>query len=366
MSLSSLAVSVIVPCRDEALHIESCIRSILACDPPSAAFEVIVADGMSEDGTRDVLFRLAQEDSRLRIIDNPGRIASTGLNAAIRAARGDVVIRMDGHSEYAVDYIRQCVALLEHTGADNVGGPARTKAVGYLQRAIAAAHHSCFAVGGARFHNVDYEGPADTVMYGCWHRALFERIGLFDEELVRNQDDEFNLRITRAGGKIWQSPHIKLWYRPRSSLKSLFCQYMQYGFWKVRVIKKHKIPASFRHLVPGLFLATLIGSGCLAPFSERALWASVGLVGLYCVAVLVASIHLAYRTGLDLLPILPVVYWCYHFGYGYGTLRGLENLLLRKQFCHSDFTATNRNCERHVMPSTVASSTRAASERRAA
>src|SRR4029453_11974231 len=132
---------------------------------------------------------------------------------------------------------------LRETDADNVGGPAHTKGIGYLQSAICAAYHSPFAVGGARFHQVDYEGDVDTVTYGCWPRKVFDQIGFFDEEFIRNQDDEFNLRLTRMGGKLWQSPRIKSWYRPRNSLRSLFRQYMQYGYWKVRVIQKHKIPA---------------------------------------------------------------------------------------------------------------------------
>jgi succinoglycan biosynthesis protein ExoA len=209
------------------------------------------------------------------VIDNPGRIVSTGLNSAIKAARGEIVVRMDAHTEYAPDYVQQCVAVLQETGADNVGGPARTRAETYLEKAVAAAYHSRFAVGGARFHDVNYEGWVDTVTYGCWRREAFDRFGYFDEELVRNQDDEHNLRIIRDGGKIWQSPKIRSWYRPRGSLSALFKQYMQYGYWKVRVIQKHKLPASWRHLVPGAFVLALLvlillSAFCflLSPFAE--------------------------------------------------------------------------------------------------
>lgn len=205
--------------------------------------------------------------SRLRLISNPGRITPTGLNAAIRGAQGDIIIRMDAHTEYAADYVRQCVEVLETTGADNVGGPAQTKAETYMEKVVAAAYHSPFSVGGARFHNVNYEGWVDTVTYGCWRRETFERFGYFDEELVRNQDDEHNLRILRGGGKIYQSPKIQSWYRPRGSLTALFKQYMQYGYWKVRVIQKHKLPASWRHLVPGAFVLSLGLLFLLAAFS---------------------------------------------------------------------------------------------------
>ena len=181
-----------------------------------------------------------------------------GLNAAIRVAQGSIIIRLDAHTKYAPDYIRQCLAVLQETGADNVGGPCIAEGKGFVSQAIAAAFHSPFAVGGARWHDLDYVGAADTVHLGCWRREVFDRIGLFDEELVRNQDDEFNLRLTRAGGKIWHSPRIKSWYRPRESLRALIRQYMQYGYWKVRVIQKHKMPASVRHLIPGGFVLLLI------------------------------------------------------------------------------------------------------------
>src|SRR5437867_3445709 len=238
------AVSIVVPCRNERDHIEEVLQSILAQEVPSGGFEVIVADGLSDDGTRAILIRMAGEDSRLSIVDNPSAIVSTAFNAAIRVARGEIIIRMDAHTNYAADYVSQCVQLLSETAADNVGGPWIAKGKGRIGQAIAAAFQSSFANGGARAHNPNYSGPVDTVYLGCWRREIFDRIGFFDEELVRNQDDEFNLRLSRAGGLIWQSPRIKSWYRPRASLRSLWRQYVQYGYWKVRVIQKHCLPAS--------------------------------------------------------------------------------------------------------------------------
>jgi GT2 family glycosyltransferase len=193
----------------------------------------------------------------VRTIDNPRRVVSPGLNAAIRAARGAIVIRMDAHTSYAPDYCRRCVAELERTGADNVGGPARTRTQGTRARAFAAAYHSPFSTG-ARFHDENYEGWIDTVPYGCWRKETLERLGLFDETLVRNQDDELNLRLIRAGGKIWQSPDIVSWYSPRATLTALFLQYFQYGFWKAAVVRKHRLPGSWRHLVPVAFVLTHI------------------------------------------------------------------------------------------------------------
>ena len=226
------SISIIVPCRNEADHVERAVQSILQqqVDP---GLEVILADGRSDDGTREILNRLANQDSRLRIVDNPRQIVSAGLNAAIQAAKGQVIIRMDAHANYAPDYVRQCVLVLNETGADNVGGPWIAQGEGYIGRAIAAAFQSSFAVGGARSHSPLYEGEVDSVYLGCWRREVFDRIGLFDEDLVRNQDDEFNLRLVRSGGRIWQSPRIRSWYRPRNSLRNLFRQYAQYGYWKV-------------------------------------------------------------------------------------------------------------------------------------
>jgi succinoglycan biosynthesis protein ExoA len=321
-------VSVVVPCRNEKDHIHACLRSILAQELSPEGFEIIVADGMSDDGTRDILEQLAAEDPRLRVIDNPGRIVSTGLNTAIQVARGAVIIRMDAHTEYAADYIRQCVAVLRETGADNVGGPARTKCTGYLQSAICAAYHSPFAVGGARFHQIEYEGEVDTVTYGCWPRKVFDQIGFFDEELIRNQDDEFNLRLKRSGGKIWQSPRIMSWYKPRSSLRSLFRQYMQYGYWKVRVIQKHRMPASARHLVPGSFVLSLMVLPLISLWWPLAAWAWLGLIGVYSVSNSAVSMLIAARQQWNLLPLLPLVFACYHFSYGYGFLRGVWDFVL--------------------------------------
>ncbi|HEY3862564.1 MAG TPA: glycosyltransferase family 2 protein [Verrucomicrobiae bacterium] len=316
-------VSVIIACRNEARSLPRLLDSLRNQQPPGGGMEVIIADGMSDDQTREILRGAPKGELMLTVIDNPGRIASTGLNACIRASRGSIILRMDAHTEYAPDYVRRCVEVLDRTGADNVGGPARTKPIACMERAIAAAYHSPFSVGGAKFHDVAYEGYVDTVTYGCWRRASFDRFGFFDEELARNQDDEHNLRIIRGGGKVWQSPAIQSWYQPRRSLSALFKQYMQYGYWKVRVIQKHKLPASWRHLVPSAFLGGLVLL-VLAGLAWHVAWrAAAGLLALYTLGVLGASFLTAARNGWPLLPALPLVFPCYHFGYGYGFLRGI-------------------------------------------
>ena len=325
------AVSLIIPCRNEADRIETCLRSVMAQDPPIGGFETIVADGMSNDGTRSILDRLSKDIVNLLIIDNPGLIVSTGLNAALKAAQGYIIIRMDAHTEYASNYVTQCVRVLEEVGADNVGGPARTKAKGYMQSAISAAYHSAFSVGGAQFHNIQYEGFVDTVPYGCWRKELFEKLGGFDEELARNQDDEFNLRIIRAGGQIWQSPCIQSWYSPRGSLRALFQQYLQYGYWKVRVIQKHKYPASIRHVIPSGFVLFLLVLPLLSWLSSLAGWAWLGLAGTYTVVNLTASFLTACQNALKLFPVLPFVFFCFHFGYGLGFLHGIWDFVIQQR-----------------------------------
>jgi succinoglycan biosynthesis protein ExoA len=325
------AVSLIVPCRNEQDYIESCIRSLVAQDLPVGSFEIIVADGLSNDGTRNILARLAAEYACVRLVDNPGRIVSTGLNTAIHAARSKIIVRIDVHTQYAPDYVRQCLAVLQETRADNVGGPWVAQGTGYMGRAVAAAFQSPFAVGGARGHNPHHIGPVDTVYLGCWPREVFDRIGFFDEELVRNQDDEFNLRLSRAGGLIWQSPRIKSWYHPRASLRSLWRQYTQYGYWKVRVIQKHGLPASVRHLVPAAFVLTMLILPIIALIWPWAWWLWGALGVLYCACNLAASMATARRSGLMLSLVLPAVFACYHLGYGYGFLRGIWDFIILRR-----------------------------------
>jgi succinoglycan biosynthesis protein ExoA len=336
------AVSIVIPCRNERDHIEAALQSIFAQEPPPGGFEVIVADGVSDDGTRSILSKLSKENPRLRIVDNPSRIVSTGLNAAIREAKAPVIIRMDSHTTYDPFYIRNCLEVLQATGADNVGGPWIATGRGMVGNAIAAASQSPFASGNSRGHNPNYEGIVDTVYLGCWPRHVFDRVGFFDEELVRNQDDEFNLRLTRAGGKIWQSPRIKSWYMPRNSLIALFRQYVQYGYWKVRVIQKHKLPASVRHLIPSLFVLSLAVLTVAASWSHFAAWASIALVSVYLVFSLVVSSITAARAGWALLPLLPLVFACYHFAYGFGFLRGVWDFVILRRTPHPPDTTLTR------------------------
>jgi glycosyltransferase involved in cell wall biosynthesis len=326
-------ITIVVACRNEASHIRAFLDSLVRQDFGAFAWEAIIADGMSDDGTRAILEDYGTQWPNLRWIDNRGLYVSTGLNQAIRTARGEIILRMDAHTRYASDYCRRCVEALELTGADNVGGPARTEAHGLLAQAIAAAYHSRFSTGGAKFHNETFEGWVDTVPYGCWHKSTLLHLGLFDEGLVRNQDDELNLRLLRAGGKIWQSPSIVSWYSPRPSVRKLFWQYLQYGYWKVAVLRRHHIPGSWRHLVPCGFVATnvLQASGALfaaAAGSDASPWllSWLAVVTAYAGAIVIASLRTASRTGWNLVLYLPAVFATYHVSYGLGFLAGLAAL----------------------------------------
>ncbi len=328
-----MKISVVTPCRNEKHYICQFLDSVISQDrDPAWELEVLVADGLSDDGTREILRQYIEHAPNVRMIDNPGRIVSTGLNAAIGVSTGDFIIRMDAHTVYAPDYIRRCVEVLQESGADNVGGPWIARGHGHLGRAIAAAFQSPFCAGGGRSHNPDYEGEVDTVYLGCWRRSTFERFGLFDPELVRNQDDEFNFRLRRQGGRLFQSPRIRSTYAPRSSITSLFRQYVQYGFWKVAVIRKHGAIASWRHLIPALFVGSILtalaaaavfiagGKTALAIAACGFLTAELVLYGLACIG---ATLPFARSLEWPAFLALPGVIATYHFSYGLGFLIGV-------------------------------------------
>jgi glycosyltransferase involved in cell wall biosynthesis len=314
--------SVIVPCRNELEHIDAFLDELAEQEmPPGWAVEWLIADGDSSDGTRERLAERARLDSRLVVIHNPRRIVSTGLNACIARAGGDVIARLDVHTNYAKDYLTRCLAVLDRTGADNVGGPWVAVGNGTKQAAIAAAFQCRWVVGGARSRDQSFEGWTDTVYLGCWPRSTFDRFGAFDENLVRNQDDEHNLRIRRAGGRIWQSSAIRSTYHPRAALAQLFAQQRQYGYWRPFVVRKHGIPASWRQLAPAALIAAGAISFAALPLSGA--WPVAFLLGFYLVYLATVSFLVAASRGWRLLVRLPAVVAAYHVGYGLGTWQGL-------------------------------------------
>jgi len=262
-------VTIIFPIKNEAGFVRHSLGAVLEQDYPVEKMEVLVADGMSTDRTRRVIYELMAQHPHhdVSILDNPGGIVPSGMNIALRQAAGEIIIRVDGHTLIAPDYVRQCVEALRRTHADNVGGKMTAVGSGPFGRAVAMATSTSFGVGGARFHYSDREEWVDTVYMGAWPRRVFEKIGLFDEELVRDQDDEFNYRLREAGGRVLLSPQIKSEYTVRGSLAGLWRQYFQYGYWKVRVLQKHPRQMRLRQAAPPALVLALLASAFLALFS---------------------------------------------------------------------------------------------------
>ncbi len=319
-------VSVIMPIRNEAAFIGRSLGAVLAQDYPHDHMEVLVADGMSTDDTRAIVQQLAARhaDIQVRLVDNPGKIVPTGFNAALAQARGDVIVRVDGHCEIAPDYVSRCVAHLLEDRVDGVGGPIRTVGTTPPSETIALAMSSSFGVGGSAFRTVkDKAMLVDTIAFPAYTRAAVEMAGPLDEELVRNQDDEYNYRLRKLGAKLLLAPDVRSKYYNRGSLRSLWRQYYQYGFYKVRVLQKHPRQMRLRQFVPPAFVASILGGALLSPLNKRlrALWALV--ITAYAVANLMASWRIARKAGRAHLRRLPLVFSILHFSYGLGFLHGL-------------------------------------------
>ena len=257
-------VSIIIPCRNEAKWIETCLESIAANDFPKDQLEVLVLDGMSTDGTQSIVEAFTASHGWVRLLENPRRTAPAALNIGIAAARGRVIMRMDAHNEYPTDYISKLVHWLEKSGADNVGGLwiTRPSSDTAMAKAIAFGCSHPFGVGNARYRTgVTEPCEADTVPFGCYRRDVFDRVGMFDEELVRNQDIEFNLRVRGAGGSILLVPDVKSYYHARTSLRLLWRTHSQNGYFNVCVVRKTRGRLISRQVVPPLFVLALLTTG---------------------------------------------------------------------------------------------------------
>jgi glycosyltransferase involved in cell wall biosynthesis len=314
-------VTVVIPVRNEAGFIEELLRAVWAQDYPSDRMEVIVADGMSTDGTRDILTAL-QTEYPFVVIDNPAGIVSTGLNLAVARARGDVIVRVDGHALIAPDFLRQNVALLtEHPEAWCVGGPIRHTATTTFGRAVSVAMSHPMGVGSALHRYPEYEGYAEGAQFPAIRRWVFGRVGLFDERLVRNQDDEFNYRVTRSGGRVFISPRVRYLYFVRGRPGQLFRQYFQYGFWRIPVIAKHRRPTTARQVAPILFYS------CCAVLGLAAAWWRMPFLGIALPAAYVASLSIPAastlrRDGVRVALLVPLAIATMHAGYGLGMSYG--------------------------------------------
>lgn len=309
-------VSIIMPVQNEGSYINQSVQSVVSQDYPKDLIEIIVVDGMSMDDTRAVA-----SDFGVHTLDNPAKIVPNALNIGLAHSTGDIIIRIDGHCEIVSNYVSMCVQLLHETGAENVGGIQLAVGKNYISQATAAATSSPFGVGNSYFHFSKKPGWVDTVYLGAYRRDVFDRIGIFDEELVRNQDDEFNYRLRQAGGKIWFDPSLKVKYYCRSSFGKLWQQYFQYGLYKLRVIQKRKALLSLRHLIPSSFILGLISSLSIGLIYQN-IFIGLVIIGPYAIINITASI-ISSRHNLKLLPLLPLTFFILHFSYGLGFLWGL-------------------------------------------
>ncbi|HZI22531.1 MAG TPA: glycosyltransferase family 2 protein [Gemmatimonadales bacterium] len=315
------SVSVIVPCRNEERYIARCLESIFATDHPRDRFEVLVVDGHSEDRTRAIVAEFVSRYPMLRVLDNPERIQPVALNIGIRAATGDILVRMDAHAFYPKNYITDLAAALQQSGADNVGGvlvtdPATETPVG---KAIALALSHPFGVGNAYFRIGSQQARwVDHVAFFCCRRETFERIGMFDEK-QRDEDSEFNARIIGSGGRVLLVPSVVAHYYARSTLPQVARMFYHYGYSKPLVVRKLGRVMTARQLVPPAFLLVLAGSAVLAPWLRPAALVLAVTAGAYLVSVLASAIGAArkagFRTTAALALVFPIVHGCYGFGF---------------------------------------------------
>ncbi len=313
-----------MPIRNEGAFIAQSLRAVLEQDYPSEAMEVIVVDGMSTDNTRDIVLSFQKEHSNLKMIDNPGRIAPTGLNAGIAEARGEIIVRVDGHCVIESDHVRRSVEHLLNDGVDGVGGPIETIGETRWAEAIATAMSSRFGVGDSAFRTISNRSMlVDTIAFPAYTRAIIERAGPYDEELVRNQDDEYNYRLRKIGARLLLSNDIHVEYFSRSSIQSLWRQYFQYGYWKVRVMQKHPRQMRPRQFIPPLFAGSLFITLVSLPFSTLGTWLFCLIACLYGVANIAVSVAITVKKNWRLLFLLPPSFATIHLSYGFGFLVGL-------------------------------------------
>jgi glycosyltransferase involved in cell wall biosynthesis len=310
-------ISVLCPVLNEQNNIERILSFFIKSEPQDK--ELLIIDGGSTDDTKEIVKEWCLRHSNIRLIDNPFHYVPNALNLGIKNSSGDPIIRIDGHADFARDYFLKIIETFNKTGADIVGGPTRTKSESSLQEAVAAAISNPFGIGGSKVHDSKFEGYTDHVTFGAWKRELFEQIGLFDERLIRNQDDEFHYRAKKANRKIYQNPEIKLWYHPRKSLRALFKQYFEYGLYKPLVLAKVKSEAKLRHFVPSFFVLYLISIPLAFLITG---WLFPLLVYIFVMSVMVIGSDIKTAAKIYSFAVYPVL----HIAYGSGFLIGLKKI----------------------------------------
>jgi glycosyltransferase involved in cell wall biosynthesis len=332
MEMLNPKLSVVIPCRNEIGFIERCLRSVFAAEQIRGGSEVIVVDGMSEDGTREILSSFQKMHHNLIVLNNPRRTVPSAMNIGIKFARGRWIIRLDSHSEYPKDYFQSCIKTAERTGDDNVGGIVTTLQNGtsFGAKCVQAITTHRFGVGNSRFRLGSKEGLADTVAYGCFRKEIFNKIGFYDERLLRNQDFELNQRIIKAGGKIWLNPNIKIHYYNQSSLKGLFRQAFFTGSWNSWMWYLASYSFKLRHAIPAFFVLGLLIILVISLFHKIGLFFLSIITIPYLFLNIIAIYQQLKRFGWKLSLALFFLFPSYHICYGSGILFGLAKLLVRK------------------------------------
>lgn len=325
-------VSIIIPCYNEEKYIGKCLDSLIQNDYPKDKIEVLVVDGMSEDRTRTIVKGWAEKYAFVKLYDNPKKIVPAAMNMGIQNARGEIIIRMDAHNTYEKSYISKCVRYLQEYEVDNVGGVWVTRPGDntVVAKSIALALSHPFGVGNAHFR-IGLREPkeVDTVPFGCYRRKIFEKIGLFNEHLVRNQDIEFNLRLKKNGGKILLVPDIQSDYHARSTLKALARNNFWNGFWVIYSLKFAKLPFSKRHLIPLIFTLSLVISSLLAIVNHHFFYVFIFILGIYGVANIFVSAKLSLKNSLKYFQALMASFSVLHISYGLGSIWGSLKMIVR-------------------------------------
>lgn len=330
MNPSQGGVSVLIPVRNEATFIRQAVASVQRAGECVPGLEIIVIDGMSEDETVGIVEEMATCDPRIRLLSNPLRTVPHAMNMGIRAAASDVIIRIDGHAEILPDFIVNALAELEaHPECSCVGGPIESVSENFVADSISNAMSSAFGVGNARFRTGGQDGYVDTLAFGAYRKADLVAVGLFDEALTRNEDDELNYRLIRAGRKIWFSNKIRSRYFVRSSFMKLYRQYFQYGYWKVYVNRKHGTVTSFRQVVPPIFVGTI---GVLVLLLPALIQARVSLTAILAVYFLTAAFFaLRFGPRPKNASVTVAAFLILHAGYGIGYWAGLRDFALLRR-----------------------------------
>lgn len=323
-------VSVVVPIYNEAKSIGPCVQSLQRQDYPSDRLEIVIADGLSTDGSLDALRDAALDapHPEIKVVTNPRRITAAGLNVGIAASSGDVIVRLDAHAEAPADYVRLNVQVLYSSGAEYVGGSPINVGRNYWGKVIGLAMKSRFGIGTSHFRYASRPGDVDTVAFGAFRRETFLRFGPFDEDLIYSEDNEYTHRIRTGGGRVYFDPAIRSWYHPRESLRAFCRQYRHYGWGRMRHALRDGGGISVRHLVPMTLLATLAVLGVASVSWQSARWALAALVAVYVLCAVVASARLAKRSRWPYLPALPLVFMLLHVGYGIGQWQAILGRVL--------------------------------------